>query len=192
LRAFSFHEIVDRNCGGNILLDNGDKEPTGARFEHMTNVNARNVGCQQPGPGVIVNKGNTVAETYTIVNAIFWGNATHGDLFVYCDQGCNALKVNVSYSLLQRECANCSFKVTFGDGILAPVDPLFADPARGDFHLKSTFGRWTVGGYVQDKLNSPALAKGLPNAPANQNPPRAGKRNELGAYGNSGEASYVN
>lgn len=191
-KCFSYHEVFDRNCGGNILLDNGDKEPTGARFEHMTNVNARNVGCQQPGPGVIVNKANTAVETYTIINAIFWGNAPGGDLFVYCDQGCNVLKVNVSYSLVQRECANCNFKVAFGDGILAPVDPLFADPANGDFHLKSTFGRWTTRGYVQDTANSPAIAKGLPNAPSNLNPPRAGRRNELGAYGNSSEASYVN
>ena len=191
-KCFSYHEVFDRNCGGNILLDNGESEPTGARFEHMTNVNARNVGCQQPGPGIIVNKGNTATETYTVINSIFWGNATGGDFFVYCDQGCNALKVNVSYSLVQRECANCNFKITFGEGILAPVDPLFADPNNGDYHLKSTFGRWTTRGYVQDTANSPALAKGLPNAPTNFNPPRAGRRNELGTYGNSVEASFVN
>ena len=38
---------------------------------------------------------------------------------------------------------------------------------------------------------SPALAKGDPEGSADENPERAGKRNELGAYGNSGEASYV-
>ena len=38
---------------------------------------------------------------------------------------------------------------------------------------------------------SPALAKGYPGRLANDNPERAGKQNELGAYGNSGEASFV-
>jgi hypothetical protein len=38
---------------------------------------------------------------------------------------------------------------------------------------------------------SPALAKADPGAAADRNPERAGKRNELGAYGNSGEASYA-
>ena len=35
------------------------------------------------------------------------------------------------------------------------------------------------------------LAKGYPEGATNDNPERAGKRNELGAYGNSSEASYV-
>ncbi len=82
-------------------------------------------------------------------------------------------------------------KITFGDGIVAPVDPLFADPANGDFHLKSTAGRWTPTGYVKDTVMSPAIAKGYSGRRPTTIPERAGKRNELGAYGNSGEASYV-
>ena len=188
----SHHEIYDGNSGGNILLDSGPTDPTGARFEHMTNVNGRSVDCRQPGPGIVVNKGNTVAETYSVVNSIFWNNAPGGDIFGSCDQGCNALRFNVSHSLVQRECTGCNFNVTFGDGILVPADPLFADAANGDFHLKSAFGRWTPRGYVKDAINSPVLAKGAPNAPVDQNPARAGRRIELGTYGNSGEASFVN
>jgi hypothetical protein len=82
-------------------------------------------------------------------------------------------------------------KITFGPGIVPPADPLFAAPTQGDFHLKSTAGRWTPTGYVQDNVTSPAIAKADPASPANQNPERAGRRNELGAYGNSPEASYV-
>jgi hypothetical protein len=44
---------------------------------------------------------------------------------------------------------------------------------------------------VKDSVSSPLLAKGYPEGSTNENPERAGKRNELGAYGNSGEASYV-
>jgi hypothetical protein len=46
-------------------------------------------------------------------------------------------------------------------------------------------------GYVSDPATSPLLAQGYPQGAADQNPERAGKRNELGAYGNSSEASYV-
>jgi len=67
---------------------------------------------------------------------------------------------------------------------------MFAAPEQGDFHLKSTAGRWTPNGYVQDSAMSPAIAKADPNAAATRNPERAGRRAELGAYGNSGEASY--
>lgn len=55
----------------------------------------------------------------------------------------------------------------------------------------STAGRWTPGGYIQDPVMNPAIAKGDPGSTADKNPERAGKRSELGAYGNSGEASYV-
>lgn len=191
-KCTSYHEIYDGNCGGNIFLDSGSTEPTGARFEHLTNVNARSVGCQQPGRGIDITKGNAVPETYTVLNAIFWGNAPGGDVFVYCDQGCRALRINVSYALVQRECTGCNVTVTFGEGIVAPVDPLFADAANGDFHLRSTFGRWTPRGYQKDTVASPALAKGYPGGAVDQNPPRAGRRNELGAYGNSPEASLTN
>ena len=190
-KCTSYHELFDRNCGGNILLDSGDKEPTGARFEHMTNVNARDPSCQQPGYGIAVNKGNTVAEAYSVSHSIFWGNAPGGDVWVYCDQGCSALRVNVTHSLVQRDCAGCNFKVAFGDGVVAPAEPQFADPANGDFHLKSRFGRWSARGYVQDPVDSPALAKGVPNAPAGQSPARVGPRIELGTYGNSPEASLT-
>jgi hypothetical protein len=63
--------------------------------------------------------------------------------------------------------------------------------AQGDFHLKSTAGRWTPAGYLQDAATSPAIAKGDPNTAADRNPERAGRRSELGAYGNSAEASYT-
>jgi hypothetical protein len=74
---------------------------------------------------------------------------------------------------------------------MAPVDPLFGDRANGDFHLKSTAGRWTPAGYVKDSVTSPAIGKGYSGGGASDNPERAGKQTELGAYGNSAEASYV-
>jgi hypothetical protein len=108
-----------------------------------------------------------------------------------CDTGCGKIRVNVSYSMVQTQYGNHGVKISFGEGNVAPVDPLFADPEKGDFHLKSAAGRWTPTGYVKDSVSSPLLAKGYPEGSTNENPERAGKRNELGAYGNSGEASYI-
>ena len=51
---------------------------------------------------------------------------------------------------------------------MAPNDPLFADPANGDFHLKSNAGRWTPAGYVEDPTTSPAIAKGYPGGKPEQ------------------------
>ncbi len=101
------------------------------------------------------------------------------------------MKVNVSHSMVDINYLSQGLKVTFGEGIVAPVDPQFADAPNGDFHLKSAAGRWTPTGYIQDSVTSPAVSKGFPGSSAADNPERAGKRNELGAYGNSREASYV-
>lgn len=81
--------------------------------------------------------------------------------------------------------------ITFGAGILKPQNPLFVAPGRGDFHLRSTKGHWTRNGYMADESDSPALAKGDPASPTDENPDRAGDRVELGAYGNSEQASFV-
>ena len=101
--CISEHEIFDSNCGGNILLDGGNAGPTIARFNHMTNVGAREVGCQAPGNGVQIDKGNAAPDAYSFTNAIFWGNAPGRDFALSCDQGCRALKVNVTYSMVQTD-----------------------------------------------------------------------------------------
>ena len=133
------------------------------------------------------------ADFHTFVNAIFWGNAPGLDFAASCDGACANVKgtINVSYSMVQTQYLNNGQTVTFGEGIVTPVDPLFADPANGDFHLKSMTGRWTPAGYVRDSASSPALARGFPGGAVTDNPERAGRRNELGAYGNSAEASFT-
>jgi hypothetical protein len=189
--CLSFHEVYDRNCGGNILLDGASDGggPTTAKFDHLTNVGALAVGCTGPGPGVRIDKNNDAPDAYSFVNAIFWGNAPDLDFAASCEKACDKVRIIVSYSMVQTKYLSQGLKVTFGEGIMAPVDPLFADPAKGDFHLKSTAGRWTPTGYVKDPVMSPAIAKGYSGG--SDNPQRAGPRNELGAYGNSAEASYV-
>ena len=68
--------------------------------------------------------------------------------------------MNVSYSMVQKNFVNNGLPITFGKGILLPANPRFAGAAAGNFHLQSSFGHWTPGGYVTDTVSSPALAKG--------------------------------
>jgi hypothetical protein len=189
--CLSYHEVYEKNCGSNILLDSGASPATTiARFSQLTNVGALDVDCKAPGAGVRIDNIGA-ADVYSFVDAIFWGNAPGLDFVATCDSGCGKIRVNVSYSMVQTQYRNQGVKISFGDGIVAPADPLFADLEKGDFHLKSAAGRWTPTGYVKDPVSSPLLTKGYPEGSTNENSERAGKRNELGAYGNSGEASYV-
>lgn len=188
----SYHEVYDGNCGSNIYLDSGSPTgPTIARFYHLTNVSALDVGCKAPGAGVRIDNAGGAPDNYAFINALFWGNAPGIDFVATCDRQCDKARVTISHSMVQTKFLNQGLRITFGDGIMEPVDPLFADAANGDLHLKSTAGRWTPDGRVQDLLSSPALGKGYSGGKATDNPERAGNQIELGAYGNSGEASYV-
>ncbi len=192
-RCRSDHEIYYRNCGGNIYLDGGPggSGPTIATFDHLTNVGALAVGCDGPGVGVQIDKDNDSPDAYAFTNAIFWGNAPKRDFAAACGSGCDAVSVAVDYSMVQTRYADGGIEIDFGPGIVRPANPLFVSLKKGDFHLKSAFGHWTPDGYVRDAASSPALAKGDPDGSTADNPKRAGKRTELGAYGNSSEASYV-
>ncbi len=191
--CISYHEIYDRNCGGNIYLDSGplEGEPTRARFDHLTNHRALAVDCTAPGPGVRIDAEVGRADRYSFINAIFWDNAPGQDFAASCDRDCGKIRIDVSHALVQQKHVSNGLKVVFGSGILTPTDPRFVAPASGDFHLKSTFGRWTAKGRVLDDVSSPGLGRGYSEGPLADNPERAGPRLELGAFGNSLEASFA-
>jgi len=73
------------------------------------------------------------------------------------------------------------------------VDPLFADPGAGDYHLKSQAGRWdpATESWVIDDVNSPCIDAGNPDHPdaAAFEPDPSGGRVNMGAYGGTPEAS---
>ena len=79
------------------------------------------------------------------------------------------------------------------------VDPLFHDPANGDFHPRSGEGRYQVGvGWVADPPEwerpdySPLIDMGKPqSAWSNEPPPNGGRRN-IGIFGNTPQASKSN
>ena len=61
-----------------------------------------------------------------------------------------------------------------------------------DYHLKSLSGRWTANGWVADLVHSPGIDAGDPVFSYALEPRPNGKRINLGAYGNTEEASKAN
>lgn len=71
------------------------------------------------------------------------------------------------------------------------MDPLFANEIAGDFHPKSTQGRFTPAGWVQDPVLSPLIDAGDPRWPSTNEPAPNGGIINIGAYGNTAQASMT-
>jgi len=71
------------------------------------------------------------------------------------------------------------------------VDPLFADPDSGDYHLKSQAGRWdpVIGSWIVDDVTSPCIDAGDPDSPVAFEPFPNGGIVDMGAYGGTAQAS---
>jgi hypothetical protein len=70
-------------------------------------------------------------------------------------------------------------------------DPLFANWAGDDYHLKSQAGRWEASSqtWVTDDVTSPCIDAGDPNSLVGDEPEPNGGRINMGAYGGTAEAS---
>ena len=114
-----------------------------------------------------------------VQNCIFWNN---GNDFRFINDGQPRASLTVNYTLTQQGFA--------GTGNISS-DPLFADASNGDFHVRSTNGRWnpTTGQFVSDNASSPAIDAGNPSSEYANEPGPNGGRVNLGCYGNTAEAS---
>ena len=85
---------------------------------------------------------------------------------------------------------HCGFDVPSGMGNMR-VDPLFADPAKGDYRLTSKAGRWDAetSRWVHDDATSPCIDAGDPRGDFATEPEPNGGRANIGAHGNSAQAS---
>ena len=120
-----------------------------------------------------------------IKNSIIAGNTTTLEL-----QGTNAQEdkgKNITYSCLYGTAKDDSLS-DYGTGCIAK-DPCFADAASGDFHLKSAAGRWNGTTWVKDTVTSPCIDAGEASAAYANEPTPNGNRANMGAYGNTAEAS---
>lgn len=106
-----------------------------------------------------------------ISNSIFWRN-TGGDLF-----GCQARFSRTS-------------EAGQGQGNITD-DPLFVDPNADDYHLLSARGRyWPEHDvWVLDRVTSPCIDGGDPNASPSEEPWPNGDLVNMGAYGGTAQAS---
>jgi len=109
---------------------------------------------------------------FTLTNCIVWGNTPDQ---VYGE-------AVVSYSDIQGGFS--------GEGNI-DIDPLFADPDNGDYHLKSQAGRWNPVGqaWIQDNVTSLCIDAGDPRSAWYEEPQPNGGRINMGAYGGTPEAS---
>ncbi len=69
------------------------------------------------------------------------------------------------------------------------VEPLFADESNGDLHPQSTAGRWTPLGFVIDPQHAMTIDLGSPSSSFARETAPNGSRINLGAFGNTAEAS---
>ena len=69
------------------------------------------------------------------------------------------------------------------------ADPLFVNVTGGDYHLKSTAGSYHGGAWTADAASSPCIDVGDPVSAWTNEPLPNGSRINLGAYGNTAQAS---
>ncbi len=184
-RALLHHELIYNNqcvdnqtSGGVGIYVDAEQPPIGSHITISQSTIVNN-GCNtlEGGNGLYVD----VYSTATVVNSIFWGN--NGEDFLIVD---DTGRITATYTL--------SEEAIDGDGNLV-ADPLFADAAQHDYHLRSTAGRWDPtandgdGDWVEDANVSPAIDAGDPEAPFANEPAPNGARANLGAFGNTVEAS---
>ncbi|MBX3724508.1 MAG: hypothetical protein KF823_01145 [Xanthomonadales bacterium] len=153
--------------GAGIYLDGGPGGPSIVSMENLTIAGHLCPGTAPDGAAVVIEAGSTAS----FRNTILWGNTRE---FLTLSGG----SFSIVHSLTQQA----------GTGNLL-ADPLFADPAGGDYHLRSAHGRYTPGGWVSDLVTSPAIDAGDPASAFSLEPLPNGGRINLGAYGNTPQAS---
>jgi hypothetical protein len=159
--------------GGGLLVDSlDDSGKTGSVVDVINATIADNACPGGVGNGVYAEGAGTEAR---LKNSIVWNNGPG-----FFDDG--KAKITATYTL--------SDPALPGAGNLTG-DPLFADPGAGDYHLRSAGGRFdpALRAFVADEVTSPAIDRGDPASDFSAEPQPNGGRVNLGAFGNTGEAS---
>lgn len=149
-----------------IYVDGGPGGPSNVMLDNVT-IADHACPVDAAAAAIVVEDGSMVA----VRNAIMRGNTAD---FATLSGG----SYTIAFSITQES----------GQGN-ANVDPLFADAAGLDYHVRSTAGRHTPAGFVNDLVSSLAIDAGDPvSAFVLETQPNGGRVN-LGAYGNTPEAS---
>ncbi len=134
-------------------------------------------------------KSATMDASFTTIvrNNVIVGSDEYEDSGLWNTDGTNHTFVsnnNCIYNVDQNYNGN---GITQKDDIY--VNPLFADAAKHDYHLKSTAGRWSGKAWVTDSVTSPLIDAGYPQSSFSIEPKPNGNRINIGRYGNTDEAS---
>ncbi|MEE9370667.1 MAG: right-handed parallel beta-helix repeat-containing protein, partial [Sedimentisphaerales bacterium] len=120
----------------------------------------------------------------SIINSIIWGNVGRS---ITAER-----RVTVKYSDVQTLYdPNDPNAPLMLEGNINE-DPLFANPIRHDYHLQSEYGRWnlkTGDCNIIDPNTSPCVDAGNPFSDFSNEPEDNGNRINMGAYGNTAQAS---
>jgi hypothetical protein len=150
-------------------------------------------GIDAAGGGIYCDGTPTIINCTISGNNIGWG-ATGG---IYCT-GSPTINNCIVWGNDDAEISHGSPVVTYsdvqggwaGEGNI-DIDPCFADPYSGDYHLKSTAGRWNRNSqsWVTDAVTSPCIDAGDPNSDWTAELWPHGKRINMGAYGGTPQGS---
>lgn len=157
---------LDNRLASALYVDGGPGGPSSVTIENVTVANHLCPGAD-PGAVVLIEDGSSIS----IRNSIFWNNT--GSNF--------ATLTGATFTITH------SITAVSGTGNLL-ADPLFA-AAPSDYHVRSMNGRYTPGGWVMDAVSSPAIDAGDQASDYSQETQPNGGRINLGAYGNTAEAS---
>lgn len=182
IRIFSLSgssRYIDNTITNNLIYNN---EGEGILVDEVTIINGGKVDitgntiCGNGGPGIDAVRGD-----FNITNNIIVSNEGYGINYT-------GIAYIESYNDVWNNTLGNYSGISAGTGDIS-VDPLFANVANNDLHLKSQHGRWNGATWVTDAQTSPCIDAGDTNDTySNELDYPAGAIN-MGAYGNTNKAS---
>ncbi|MBN1675367.1 MAG: right-handed parallel beta-helix repeat-containing protein [Kiritimatiellae bacterium] len=186
----------------NLIHDNGD---TNTEYNIYSSGGSHRIenNTVRGGNGIFVHNGYYLTNRNNIVWATGAGyvairteelwpdlSSDHNDL--YATEG-----AGVGYYLGSRADLRAWREATGLDGQSVSIDPLFADGAAPDFHLASAYGRYdgpaftapAGGAFSNDAVTSFCIDGAAPDAPCANESANNGGRANIGAFGNTADAS---
>ncbi|HUW30515.1 MAG TPA: dockerin type I domain-containing protein [Planctomycetota bacterium] len=170
------------HCGGGVTLQGN---------ESVTNNTIFGNSAEWGGGAISAHKNIGPV----VKNSILWNNGASDAIFLepYSPGPVISTNLTIQHSNVQGGRSNVHLGIrcvlTWGSGNI-DTDPLFASSADGDYHLRSEHGRWSplIGAWMIDDETSACIGGGDPMTDYS-NQPQPSRRIEMGAYGNTAEAS---